>query len=232
VGAYKRSRLQLGALLLRQNIRYTGKSNWTQAHQRWLSEVVLPHPIQQIVFQEYIHAIEEGKARVERITQQIEQAVEAWRMRPVVQALQALRGVSLIAAATTVAELGDLTRFDKPRKLMAYLGLVPSQYSSGPRIRLGAITKTGNGHARRMIVETAWAYHHPAKVARVLRLRQEGLPQRVRQIAWNAQVRLCQKYRQLLSRGKPQAVVITAVARELLGFMWAIAREVPVPKAQ
>jgi transposase len=228
VWAHRRARQQLGALLLRQNIRYTGRAPWTAAHLRWLAEVVLPHPAQQIVFQEYLHAVEECHQRVDRITEQIREAVSAWRMAPVVKALQALRGVSLIVAATTLAELGDLTRFDKPQQLMAFLGLVPSQYSSGPRIRLGAITKTGNSHARRMIVETAWAYHFPAKVARALRVRQEGLPPSVCQIAWKAQLRLCKRYQRLMARGKPKQVIVTAIARELMGFMWAIAREVPL----
>jgi transposase len=183
------------------------------------------------VFQEYLHAVEECHQRVERLTDQIREAASTWRMAPIVKALQALRGVSLIVAATTLAELGDLTRFDRPQQLMAFLGLVPSQYSSGPRIRLGAITKTGNSHARRMIVETAWAYHFPAKVARHLRIRQEGLPASVCQIAWKAQLRLCKRYQRLTARGKPKQVIVTAIARELMGFMWAIAREVPLPAA-
>lgn len=223
---HRRARQQLAALLLRQNIRYGGQTAWTQAHKRWLSTVIMPHGAQTIVFQEYMDAIDETNQRVERITEQLRLAVETWRMAPVVRALQALRGVSLIVAATTLAELGDLTRFDKPRQLMAFLGVVPSQYSSGPRQRLGHITKTGNGHARRMIVETAWAYHFPAKVGKVLADRQENLPQKVREIAWRAQLRLCRRYQRLAAKGKIKQVIITAVARELVGFMWAIAREV------
>jgi transposase len=211
---------------LRQNIRYTGKSAWTKAHQRWLSEVVMPQPTQQIVFQEYLNATRETDERVERINTQLKAAVEGWRMAPVVTAMQALRGVSLNVAATTVAELGDIARFDNPRQLMAFLGLVPSQYSSGPRVKMGHITKTGNGHARRMLVEAAWAYHFPAKVARTLQLRQEDQPQAVREIAWKAQLRLCRRYQRLTAKGKTRQVVITAIARELVGFMWAIAREV------
>ena len=147
-------------------------------------------------------------------------------MAPVVSALQALRGVSLNVAATTVAELGDMTRFDKPRQLMAFLGLVPSQYSSGPRVRMGHITKTGNGHARRVLVEAAWAHRFPAKIARAHQVRQENLPQAVRDIAWKAQLRLCRRYQRLLAKGKTKNVVVTAIARELVGFMWAIAKEV------
>jgi transposase len=151
-------------------------------------------------------------------------------MAPVVEALQALKGVSLVAGASIVAELGDLTRFDDPRQLMAFLGLVPSQYSSGPHQRLGAITKTGNSHARRMLVEAAWAYRFPARVSHGLCQRQEGLPQKAVEIAWKAQLRLCKKYRRLAARGKVKQVITTAIARELLGFMWAIAKEVPPKK--
>lgn len=226
VANHRRARQQLGALLLRQNIRYTGKSAWTAAHQRWLSEVVMPQPTQQIVFQEYLNAARETDERVRRINEQLKVAVEGWRMAPVVNAMQALRGVSLNVAATVVAELGDITRFDNPRQLMAFLGLVPSQYSSGPRVRMGHITKTGNGHARRMLVEAAWAYHFPAKVARPLQLRQEGQSAAVRDIAWKAQLRLCRRYQRLTAKGKTRQVVITAIARELIGFMWAVAREV------
>jgi transposase len=226
VAHHRRTRQQLGALLLRQNIRYTGRAAWTQAHRRWLSEVVMPQPPQQIVFQEYLNAADETHARVERITAQIREATTTWRNAPVVEALQALRGVSLTVAATVLAELGDLTRFDKPRELMAFLGLVPSQYSSGPRDRFGHITKTGNGHARRVLIEAAWAYHFPAKVGRPLQMRQESLPAGVREISWKAQVRLCKRYRRLLARGKTKQVIVTAIARELVGFIWAIAKEV------
>lgn len=224
--ASKRARQQLGALLLRQNIRYTGSKAWTQAHQRWLGRVAMPMPVQQIVFQEYVHAVDEAHQRIERITDQLRQNVESWRMAPVANALQALRGVSLIASASILAELGDLTRFDDPRSLMAFVGLVPSQYSSGPRQRLGAITKTGNSHARRMLVEAAWAYRFPARVSRGLRDRQENLEPKVRDIAWKAQVRLCGKYRRLAAKGKIKQVITTAIARELLGFIWAISKEV------
>ncbi len=222
----KRARQQLAALLLRQNIRYAGTRTWTKAHQRWLGRVVMPLPAQQIVFQEYVHAVEEGVQRIERITAQLKQATTTWRMAPVVEALQALRGVSLISAASITSELGDLSRFDDPRSLMAFVGLVPSQYSSGPRQRLGAITKTGNSHARRMLVEAAWAYRFPARVSRGLRNRQENQNQKVCEIAWKAQVRLCTKYRRLMAKGKIKQVITTAIARELLGFMWAIAKEV------
>jgi len=224
--SHKRARQQLGALLLRQNIRYTGQTAWTKAHRRWLSEVVMPHEAQQIVFQEYLNAVQEAQERVDRITDEIRVRVETWRMAPVVKALQALRGISVIAAAGTLAELGDLTRFDNPRQLMAFLGLVPRQDSSGPRQRLGSITKTGNGHVRRLLVEAAWAYRYPAKVARTLQLRQQDLPRKVCEISWGAQLRLCRRYRRLQAKGKLKQVVVTAIARELVGYVWAITREV------
>lgn len=226
VEANRRARQQLGALLLRHNIRYPGAKAWTLAHQRWMANIKMPDPVQQIVFQEYMNAAEEAHQRVERVTEQMRLSAGEWRMAPVVEALQALRGVSLVASATLVAELGDMTRFDKPRQLMAFLGLVPSQYSSGPHHRFGHITKTGNSHARRMLVESAWAYRFPARISRNQRSRQEGQGQGVQDIAWKAQLRLCRKYRAMVARGKTKQVVVTAIARELAGFMWAIAREV------
>jgi transposase len=146
----------------------------------------------------------------------------------VVDALQALRGVQFTVAVTTVAELGDLTRFDNPRQLMNYLGLTPSEYSSGERRRQGGITKTGNTHARRAFVEGAWAYRYPAKVSRQLQLRLEKLPKPIQDTSWKAQVRLCKRYRQLSARGKNPHQVVGAIARELIAFMWAIAKQVPV----
>ena len=229
--ALKRTRQQLGALLLRQNIRYPSKSTWTLAHQRWMAHIKMPLPAQQVVFQEYMHAVEEAHQRVERLTDQIRQHTATWRMAPVASALQSLRGVSLIASASILSELGDLTRFDNPRKLMAFVGLVPSQYSSGPRQQYGHITKTGNSHARRMLVEAAWAYRFPARISRGLRDRQENQPQKVCEIAWKAQVRLCSRYRRLAVKGKIKQVITTAIARELLGFIWAISQEVkPIDK--
>ena len=224
---YRHARQRLGAFLLRLNIRYTGGTAWSQAHKRWLATLVMPHPVQAIVYQEYMNTVDEGHQRVERITDQLRQAVETWRMAPIVRALQALRGVSLVVAATMLAEIGDMTRFDNPRKLMAFVGLVPSQYSSGPHQRLGRITKTGNGHARRMLIESAWAYRFPAKVGKTMTMRQENLPKNVIDIGWKAQLRLCRRYRRLAAKGKRTQVVITAIARELAAFMWAITKEVP-----
>jgi transposase len=224
----KTAKFRLKAFLLRHNIRYTGRATWGPAHLRWLSEVVCPTPAQQIVFQEYVRAVTEHTERLHRLEQELHEHVKAWRLYPVVEALQALRGVQLTVAVTLIAELGDLTRFDNPRQLMNCLGLTPSEYSSGGRRRQGGITKTGNTHARRALVEGAWAYRYPAKVSRHLQLRLEKLPKPLQDISWKAQARLCKRYRQLSARGKNPNQVVVAIARELSAFMWAIAQQVPV----
>jgi transposase len=224
----KRSKVLLKAFLLRQDLRYEGRANWNAAHLRWLSEVVCPTPAQQVVFQEYVRAVSEPAERLQRLEVELQEAVKGWRRYPVVEAVQALRGLELTGAVTLIAELGDLTRFDAPRKLMSYLGLTPSEYSSGAHRRQGGITKAGNGHARRALVEGAWAYRYPAKVSRHLQLRLEKLPSEVQAIGWKAQVRLCRRYRQLTARGKHVNQVVVAIAREMAAFAWAIARTVPV----
>ena len=224
----KDAKFRLKAFLLRHDIRYTGRANCSPAHLRWLSEVVCPTPAQQIVFQEYVRAVNEHTDRLQRLEQELQDHVKSWRLNPVVETLQALRGVQFTVAVTTVAELGDLTRFDNPRQLMKFLGLIPSEYSSGERRRQGTITKAGNTHARRALVEGAWAYRYPAKVSRHLQLRLETQPKVIQDISWKAQVRLCKRYRRLVAKGKHANVVTVAIARELVGFMWAIAKEVPV----
>ena len=227
--AEKKSRQRLSAFLLRQGHRFTGRTPWSTAHMRWIADIKMPHPAQQIVLQEYVDSISECADRVERLIEQIQLLLPAWRLFPVVKAIQALRGVSLIVASTTVAEIGDLKRFDNPSELMSYLGLVPSEHSSGETSKRGNITKTGNGHVRRVLIEGAWAYRYPARVSRELRRRQEELSQEVRAISWNAQLRLCARYRRLLAKGKSKQVIVTAIARELCAFMWAIAHEVDLP---
>ena len=224
----KTAKFRLKAFLLRHDIRYTGRATWGPAHLRWLSEVVCPTPAQQIVFQAYVRAVTEHTDRLQRLDQALQERVTAWRLCPVVDALQALRGVQLTVAVTTVAELGDLTRFDNPRQLMNYLGLTPSEYSSGERRRQGGLTKTGNTHARRALVEGAWAYRYPANVSRHLQLRLEKLPKPIQDTSWKAQVRLCKRDRQLSARGKNPNQVVVAIARELIACMWAIAKQVPV----
>jgi transposase len=224
----KSAKFRLKAFLLRHDIRSTGRATWGPAHLRWLAEVVCPTPAQQIVFQEYVRAVNEHTERLQRLDQALHDQVTSWRLQPVVEALQALRGVQFIAAVTMVAEIGDLTRFETPRELMKFLGLIPSEYSTGERRRQGSITKAGNTHARRALVEGAWAYRYPAKVSRHLQLRLETQPKVIQDISWKAQVRLCKRYRQLSARGKHANVVTVAIARELAGFMWAIAQQVPV----
>ena len=226
VNATRKAKQQLKAFLLRHHIRYSGRSAWSKAYFRWLSDIAMAYPAQQVALQEYIEAVHEGIRRVERLTDQIRQLVPAWRMAPVVSALQAARGVSLVVAVTLLAELGDLSRFRKPSQLMAHLGLVPSEHSSGESTKRGGITKTGNRHARRVLVEAAWAYRLPARVSRPLLKRQQDVPESVCRIAWKAQLRLCTRYRRLVARGKLKQKVVTAIARELSAFLWAMAKQV------
>ena len=209
----KRRKRRLKSFLLRQDIRYEDPATWNAAHLRWLSEVVCPTPPPQIVFQEYLRAVTEQQARRQRLARELHEAVKGWRLYPGVEAIQALRGVELTGAVIVLTELGDITRFDNPRQLMSYLGLTPSEYSSGERRRQGGITKAGNSHARRALVEGAWAYRYPAKVSRHLQLRLETLPAEVQAISWKAQVRLCKRYRQLTARGKHVNQVVVAIPR-------------------
>ena len=223
----RQSRQRLGGFLLRHDRIYQGKSKWTQAHLRWLETVKFKNPVQQIVFQEYVDMVKQCQKRVADLERQMQIAVEGWSLGPVVQALMALRGVKLVTALTVVAELGDISRFDSPPQLMAYLGLVPSENSTGLRPRRGRITKTGNGHVRRVLIEAAWSYRFPARKTAHLERHAQKCSQAVQAIAWEAQKRLCQRYRHLvLDRKKLTVVATTAVARELAGFIWAIACEV------
>lgn len=226
VTSHSRARHRLKALLLRHGVRYPGRAAWTFRYRQWLSNVKFPTPAQQIALQEYIDTIEEAERRVERLTAQIRELLPQWNRAPVVAALQALRGVSMVTAATLVAEIGDITRFSNPRQLMAYLGLVPSEYSSGAKTRRGAITKAGNSHVRRVLAEAAWAYRGQARVGQALLSRQNHLPRPIVAIAWKAQLRLTTRFRRLTARGKSQPKIATAVARELTGFVWDIARHV------
>ncbi len=222
-----KARQRLGAFLLRHGRVYSaGRSRWTQAHFRWLEAQRFEQPVQQVVFQEYIDAVTQAQARVAGLEGQMRQALATWSLRAAVEALMSLRGVSLITAMTVLAELGDLTRFDSPRQLMSFLGLVPSEHSSGSRRRQGAITKTGNGHVRRVLVEAAWHYRHPARKTAWLRRKTANAPPAVQALAWAAQKRLCARYRHLDRAGKAKCKVTVAVARELVGFIWAIACEV------
>lgn len=222
----RNARHRLKALLLRNGIAYAGKSAWSAAHLRWLATLKMPHSAQQIGFQEYLHAITDASARIARLEQALRDALPEWHLKPLVQALHALRGVQLIAAMTLAAELQDFVRFANPRQLMSYVGLVPGEHSSGPKRRQGSITKAGNSAARRMLVEVAWHYQHGARVTPIIAKRHSELPKVITDIAWAAQLRLNAKFRRLLARRVMKTKAVVAVARELAGFVWAIAREV------
>jgi len=230
VCAYRVSRQRLNGFLLRHGNVYGGKSRWNTAHMRWILDVKLDHEAQHIVLEEYRRRVEHDADCVDALTEQIRRLNQSWRWQPVVDALQALRGVCLITAVTIVAELGDLRRFSHPKQMMAAVGLVPSEYSSGGKRRQGPITKTGNGHARRILVESGWNYRFPARLTRHIERRQRGLDKAVVDIAWHAQRRLSGRYQQLNMRGKNVKLITTAVARELCGFIWDIAQQVE-PKA-
>ena len=228
VQALRRARQQLSGFLLRQGCHY-GRPAWTKLHRRWLAGLKFEHPAHHIVLEDYIAAVEATEVRRDRLTAQIEAMLPDWSLAPLVAALQTMRGIALVNAASLIAELGDLSRFANPRQLMAYLGLVPSEHSSGVSIKRGGLTKAGNGAARRLLIEAAWCYRFPARVSRELRLRQEAQPIPIREIAWKGQRRLCARYRKLARTGKPANVVTAAIARELAGFVWAIARQVAIP---
>jgi transposase len=221
-----KARQHLQGFLLRHGRIYTGKKGWTVAYRRWLTTVRFQHPAQQIVFQDYVDAVADAEARVERLTGQIAELLPSWSLAPVVEAVQAMRGVAFIVAVTVVAEVGDFHRFENPRQLMAYLGLTPSEHSTGSSIRRGGITKAGSGLARRVLIEGAWSYRMQARVSRKLHDRIEALPKEVRDIAWKGQLRMCRRYRHLVAAGKAKVIVTTAIAREMVGFIWAIARAV------
>jgi transposase len=222
----RNARHRLKALLLRNGIAYAGKTSWTAAHLRWLATLKMEHAAQQIGFQEYLHSITEATARIARLEQAMRDTLPEWSLKPLVQALQAMRGVQLIAAMTLVAELQDFLRFENPRQLMAYVGLVPGEHSSGPKRRQGSITKAGNSVARRMLVEVAWHYQHSPRVSPIIAIRQDQLPKAITDIAWKAQLRLNAKFKRLVARRVMKTKAVVAVARELAGFVWAIGCEV------
>src|ERR1700724_1699879 len=228
VHALRRARQQLSGFFLRQGCHYC-RPAWTKLHRRWLAGLKFEQEVHPLVLEDYITTVDLAAARRDRLTAQIEAMLPDWTLAPVVAALQTMRGMALVKAATLIAELGDLTRFANPRQLMAYLGLVPSEHSSGASVKRGGITKAGNAAARRLLIEAAWSYRFPARLSRELLLRQENQPRPIRDVAWKGQVRLCARYRRLARAAKPANVVTTAIARELTGFVWAIARQVAVP---
>jgi transposase len=222
----RRKRQQLLSFLLRHARVYSGGGHWTLAHRRWLAKQSFEHASQQIVFQEAIDAIEDAAQRLRRLEQQLALIVPSWSMAPVLEAYQAMRGASFLVAVIFAAEIGDVRRFDTPRQLMSFLGLVPAESSTGDTVRRKGLTLAGNRRARRALVEAAWTYRYPARVGETLRARLDGLPKAVRDIAWKAQVRLCARYRRLSTTGKKLPVVVAAIAREMAAFLWAIGREV------
>ncbi len=228
----RQARHRLCAFLLRHGHRYDGgKNTWIQTYWRWLERIKCGHPVQQIVFQEYIDSVRQHLQRVEDREQALRASMSDWALAPVVEGLMALRGCRLITVMTVVAEPGDITRCDSPRQLMKSVGLVPSESSSGPKTRRGGSTKTGNGRVRRVLVEAAWCFRFPARTTAVLQRRAEHALAEVHTIAaWKAQKRLCGRYQALNRRGLVKQKTCTAIARELTGLIWAIACKV-MPKA-
>lgn len=224
-------RQQVSAFMLRQGLHYPGKKTWTKMHMNWLVSQKLEHVEQRIVFEEMMLAVSQGEERLDRLGEAIRTAVPDWSLANAVTALMAMRGIDLISATVFLAEIGDLSRFQSPCELMGYLGLVPSEDSTGDTIRRGPITKAGNRRARRTLVECAWSYQHPPRVSKDKQEKVAAAPRAVREIAWKAQCRLNSRYRKLIRRGKLKTVAVTAVARELAGFMWAIVREVTTARA-
>lgn len=222
----RHSRQRLGGFLLRHGKVYPGRSKWTNAHFRWLEGIRFEAATQQIVFQEYVDMVKHTQGRVAAMEEEMRKAVDSWKLKEVVEGLMALRGVNLIAAMTIIAELGDISRFSSPRQLMAHLGLVPSEHSSGEKRKRGGITKTGNSHARRVLVEASWSYRLPARKTAHLQRKAAKASKTVQEIAWKAQKRLCKRYWYLINKGKLPVESCTAVARELVGFIWAIVCEV------
>ena len=220
----RRSRAQLKAFLLRNGYRYTGKSAWTEAHRRYLRELVLPHAAQRVVLEDAIRAIGDAEERIGRLEDQMHALLESWPMKPVVEAVMGLRGFAMVGAMVIVSELGGAWRFDHPKQLMAYLGLVPSENTSSEKRRQGGITKAGNSHARWLLIEAAHHYRLSPKISKELSARQQGLSGEVKACSWKAQTRLHKRMMQLIARGKQRNKVTVAVARELCGFLWHIFR--------
>ena len=219
-------RQQISGFLLRGGLYYPGKKTWGKAHLNWLASQKFEHVEQRFAFEELLLGMRQASERSDRIEQAIRDAVPDWSLAPCVTALQAMRGIDTITAVGFLAETGELARFEHPRQLMAYLGLVPSEASTGDRVRRGAITKAGNIRARRLLIESAWSYRFPARVGKEKQAKVAAAPRAVREIAWKAQTRLCGRFRKLARKGKRSTVVATAIARELAAFIWAINREV------
>jgi transposase len=228
----RRSRHRLKGFLLRHGYRYQGKSAWSAAHERYLRELVLPHPAMKVILEEYLQAIAAAGERIERCEMGMRDLLEKWRLAPAVRALMAMKGFQIVAAMILVSELGEVHRFSHPRQVMAYLGLIPSERTSSDRRRQGAITKCGNAHARWLLVECAQHYATPPKVSHQLSLRQQGQEKEVRAISWRAQHRLHSRYTRLLGRRLLRNKAMVAIARELCGFVWELLRTQPCYQAK
>ena len=227
----RRKRQQISSFLLRHGRHYPGKRTWSKSHLNWLASQKLEHAEQRIAFEEILLAMRQAQERIVGLDQAIAVAVPDWSLAVVVTALMALRGIDLISATVFLAEIGDLSRFQNPRQLMAYLGLVPSEHSTGDKIQRGPITKTGNRRARRILIECSWSYQHPPRIGKEKQEKVAAAPRAVRAIAWKAQCRLNARYRALIRKGKLKTVAITAIARELAAFIWAINRELSLAGA-
>jgi len=220
----KRARQRLKGFLLSHGVRYTGRADWGPAHRRWVSTYAFESSWQQLAFEEYRRTIEDRLAQCDRLEAALRDAVVNWRFYPAVLGLQTMRGVQFTTAVGMLAELGDLSRFAHPRQLMGWLGVTPSEHSSGEKRRQGSITKNGNSYARKLLVEAAWSYQHPARVSPGIQRRHDGIPKPIVDRAWDAQLRLCRRFRKLITRGKQKNIAVVAVARELAGFIWDISR--------
>ena len=233
VRAVRTARQQLSAFLLRHERVYPGnRTPWTKAHRGWLADQSFAQPAQQIVLEESIEAVRLGEQRRDRVDSYLRVQIPSWSLFPLVQNLSALRGLDTIASAGLAAAIGDPSRFASAPNFMAYLGLVPSEHSSGSKRHIGAITKAGDIHARTLLIEAAHSYRFPARVARHKLVAVDAVPEAVREITWKAQTRLCQRYRHMMAKGKLRQVVVTAIARELAGFVWSIACIMTDPPAK
>jgi transposase len=220
----KQARQRLKSFLLSHGVHYLGRADWGPAHRRWLSTFSFDSAWQQLAFNEHRRTIEDRMAQCERLEIALHEAVVDWRFYPAVLALQTMRGIQFTSAVGLVSELGDLSRFEHPRQLMAWIGVTPSEHSSGGKRRQGSITKTGNSYARKLLVESAWSYRHPARVSIEIQRRHEGIPKAIIDRSWDAQLRLCRRFRKLVAKGKSAHIAIIAVARELVAFVWDIGR--------
>jgi transposase len=230
VRAVRAARQQLSAFLLRHERIYPGKRMpWTKAHRGWLADQTFAQPAQQIVLEESIEAVRLSEQRRDRVDGYLRAQIPSWSLFPLVQNLCALRGLDMIAAAGLAAAIGDPSRFATAPHFTAYLGMVPSEHTSGPKRRIGGITKAGDIHARTLLIEAAHSYRYPARIARHKLAAVDAVPDTVRDIAWKAQTRLCQRYRHMVARGKLTQVVVTAIGRELAGFVWSIACDTSDP---